>query len=259
MGPSPFTFGYGQQQQQGGYGGNLAGGLRPAFFSSPGTLSALLSGKGSSVGGGSGNSPSTPGSGNGAGLPPYSPPPPPYSSSSPVLIAKAGTLDRAERERAGERAREAERERQKERQEREVQVAAATIANQTLFRKLGGAFWDAFAGSSSGSTSSSSTSSSSSTHANGSNNGASTSGSAGVVATSTNPTNFQGQRNWDADKVRKVLEGKAVVRVVDIEDLPKSDPSRIQARKEKECTMSKTCTDLLEESMRGLSLAGKKA
>lgn len=29
-----------------------------------------------------------------------------------------------------------------------------------------------------------------------------------------------GKREWDADKVRKVLEGKAVVRVVDVESLP---------------------------------------
>jgi bZIP-type transcription factor MBZ1 len=58
----------------------------------------------------------------------------------------------------------------------------AAMASQTLFRKLGNAVWDAFIGSSSHSSSSSSS-----------------------------------RGDWDADKVRKVLEGKAVLRVVDVE------------------------------------------
>lgn len=60
----------------------------------------------------------------------------------------------------------------------------AAMASQTLFRKLGSAVWDAFIGSPSHSSSSSSSSS---------------------------------RGDWDADKVRKVLEGKAVLRVVDVE------------------------------------------
>lgn len=59
------------------------------------------------------------------------------------------------------------------------QAMLASIASQTLLGKLGSAFWDAF------------------------------SGSAGPVG--------PGARSWDADKVRRVLEGKAVVRVVDVE------------------------------------------
>lgn len=58
------------------------------------------------------------------------------------------------------------------------QAMLATIASQTLLGKLGSAFWDAFSGGSS---------------------------------TSGRPA------SWDADKVRRVLEGTAVVRVVDIE------------------------------------------
>ena len=61
----------------------------------------------------------------------------------------------------------------------------AAMASQTVFRKLGSAVWDAFIGSPSHSSSSSSSSSS--------------------------------RGDWDADKVRKVLEGKAVLRVVDVE------------------------------------------
>ena len=57
----------------------------------------------------------------------------------------------------------------------------AAMASQTLFRKLGNAVWDAFIGSPSHSSSSSS------------------------------------RGDWDADKVRKILEGKAVLRVVDVE------------------------------------------
>ena len=62
----------------------------------------------------------------------------------------------------------------------------AAMASQTLFRKLGNAVWDAFIGGSSSTHSSSSSSSSS-------------------------------RGDWDAEKVRKVLEGKAVLRVVDVE------------------------------------------
>lgn len=57
-------------------------------------------------------------------------------------------------------------------------------------RKLGSAFWDAFSGSSS-------------------------SPLAGVGI----------KKEWDADKVRKVLEGKAVVRVVDVDPSPSSSSS----------------------------------
>ena len=58
----------------------------------------------------------------------------------------------------------------------------AAMASQTLFRKLGNAVWDAFIGSPS----------------------------------SSSPSSFS-RGDWDADKVRKVLEGKAVLRVVDVE------------------------------------------
>ncbi|KAI0784121.1 hypothetical protein C8Q75DRAFT_736516 [Abortiporus biennis] len=63
----------------------------------------------------------------------------------------------------------------------------ASIASQTLVRKLGSAFWDAFSGSS-----------------------------------STSPASAHGlpRKDLDADKVRRVLEGKAVVRVVDVESTP---------------------------------------
>lgn len=67
----------------------------------------------------------------------------------------------------------------------------ASIASQTLFSKLGNAFWDAFARpSSSSSSSSASPASSSSALARG---------------------------DWDHDKVRRVLEGKAVVKIVDVD------------------------------------------
>ncbi|KAI0088981.1 hypothetical protein BDY19DRAFT_985376 [Irpex rosettiformis] len=63
------------------------------------------------------------------------------------------------------------------------QAMLASMASQTLCSKLGSAFWDAFSGE---------------------------------------PSNRLGSSRsaWDAEKVRKVLEGKAVVRVVDVE--PKS-------------------------------------
>jgi len=145
----------------------------------------------------------------------------------------------------------------------------AAMASQTLFRKLGSAVWDAFIGSPSHSSSSSSS-----------------------------------RGDWDADKVRKVLEGKAVLRVVDVEPVtvstaaaasasvssthstPSASPkwSGVASRSSlgqsrstasstssassnqphatedsnKKCCKTKAAVcDILEESMRGLSL-GKK-
>lgn len=86
------------------------------------------------------------------------------------------------------------------------QAMLASMASQTLLGKLGNAFWDAFSGE---------------------------------------PSNRLGTSRsaWDAEKVRKVLEGKAVVRVVDVEpkatvpQIPtpaavseKAGPSRLPAR-----------------------------
>ncbi|PPQ66636.1 hypothetical protein CVT24_006928 [Panaeolus cyanescens] len=186
---------------------NLASGMRPHFIVSPtrtnlpstlassGTLSALLSGKTSASS--------------------YPTPP-----TSPQLHTKTITSPK-------------ERELQVQREKEQQQAMLAAVASQTIFRKLGGAFWEAFTG---GSSSSSSTSSSS---------------------------------NLDADKVKRVLEGKAVLRVVDLEPAtppmtPKpratavsSRPSMVSAGQEKEKGCASALTDILEESMRSLTL-GKK-
>ncbi|THG98895.1 hypothetical protein EW026_g3373 [Hermanssonia centrifuga] len=71
------------------------------------------------------------------------------------------------------------------------QAMLASMASQTLLGKLGSAFWDAFSGSSP---------------------------SSGVAGRS---------RDWDTDKVRRVLEGKAVLRVVDVEPSPAPVPSPV--------------------------------
>jgi len=143
--------------------------------------------------------------------------------------------------------------------EKEVQRDAmyAALASQTLLGKLGSAFWDAFSGGSSSSPSSSS------------------------LHSSVGGGAFN--RQWDADKVRKVLEGKAVVRVVDVENvvdkkarvpIPVSVPVLgvgkkqemvVGVGKEGKCMEKERggegakciVSDILEESMRSLSL-GKK-
>ncbi|EEB98051.1 hypothetical protein MPER_02511, partial [Moniliophthora perniciosa FA553] len=131
-------------------------------------------------------------------------------------------------------------------QQQQMMVAAAlaTTASQTLLGRLGSAFGDAFSG------------------------GSSTSPAA---AGTGKPHAFNGGvgngRTWDADKVRKVLEGKAVVRVVDLEDTPtpvkREDTSPVLkpslARKTQEDTKEdSTCiASMLEEKMKTLSL-GKK-
>ncbi|KAJ6627615.1 hypothetical protein B0H10DRAFT_1993381 [Mycena sp. CBHHK59/15] len=186
----------------------LASGLRPKYFASP--------------------------------LLPYASPLSSYASSSSLSLSLSGKGTALQKEREREREREREKERER--------AMYAALASQTLLKRLGGAFWDAFSGSPSASSSSS------------------------------------GNARWDAEKVRKVLEGKAVVRVVDVEAAPtavrapapviraaspvigasaktspvlgaKTSPSA------KACSSSERdkcrITDMLEESMRSLSL-GKK-
>ncbi|KAI0072164.1 hypothetical protein K474DRAFT_1668174 [Panus rudis PR-1116 ss-1] len=130
----------------------LAGNLRPHYFAtktSP-ALAALLSGKTNTLASSSSASSSYP----------TPPPSPPMRTVSPSTTASSRQAPTAEQQ----------------------QAMLAAVASQTLVKKLGSAFWDAFSGSSS-----------SSAHT---------------------------QKGWDADKVRKVLEGKAVVKVVDVEPTP---------------------------------------
>ncbi|TFK72856.1 hypothetical protein BDN72DRAFT_762703 [Pluteus cervinus] len=113
--------------------------------------------------------------------------------------------------------------------QKEQQTAAFTaLASQTLFKKLGSAFWDAFSGSS--------------------------------------PSPSTSSPSLDTDKVRRVLEGKAVVRVVDIEPatpvptaatLSSSSPLKTIVAPTPVKDHKSCCTELLEESMRSLTL-GKK-
>ena len=125
------------------------------------------------------------------------------------------------------------------------QAALASMASQTLMQRLGGAFWQAFSGSSSPSSHPIS----------------------GVCGTNTTP-----RESWDADKIRRVLEGKAVVRVVDVEP-PSAAKNEKVAKEMKEmvqqsqpqqqacanicATARETGFCVLEESMRALTL-GKK-
>ncbi|KDR76513.1 hypothetical protein GALMADRAFT_139439 [Galerina marginata CBS 339.88] len=231
-----------QQQQQQPSG--LASNMRPHFFqpsskpnmptsssySPPGygsTLSALLSGKHTT-----------------SSTLAYPSPP-----SSPLLNPK-GLASSSSASASAQ---------QQQREKEQQQAMFAAMASQTVFRKLGTAFWDAFTGSSSSSS-------------------ASASGSALA----------QSGGNWDADKVQRVLSGKAVLRVVDVE--PVTPPVTPKLRAVVATTTStktntsasvapsvtsrtpalvpscaddarKCCstaiTDILEESMRSLTL-GKK-
>ncbi|KAF8642665.1 hypothetical protein AX16_009446 [Volvariella volvacea WC 439] len=203
----------------------LAAGLRPHFFASSAaskvpilastsSVSALLSGK------------HAPAMASAASSSAAAYPTPP---ASPSLPASSPSLTKQ--------------------QQQQQHQAIAALAGQTLLKKLGSAFWDAFAGSSSSSASSPSSQA----------------------------------KPWDADKVRRVLEGKAVLKVVDLEPSPApstsvgiqtpATPAPIPApltlsssssasslssvtAKERGCDKC-GLTDILEESMRSLSL-GKK-
>ncbi|KAI0747170.1 hypothetical protein C8Q80DRAFT_1220319 [Daedaleopsis nitida] len=106
------------------------------------------------------------------------------------------------------------------------QAMLATMASQTLLSKLGSAFWEAFARPS---------------------------GTLGA--------NGNAKQEWDADKVRRVMEGTAVIRVVDVE--PQAQPARPSAtvamsKPEKDCMKCATAvTDLLAESMASLNISRK--
>ncbi|EGN92495.1 hypothetical protein SERLA73DRAFT_190971 [Serpula lacrymans var. lacrymans S7.3] len=115
--------------------------------------------------------------------------------------------------------------------EQQQHAIYAAIASQTLLGRLGSAFWDAFSGS-------------------------------------TGPSNNGGRvtPSWDAEKVRKVLEGKAVVKVVDVDGsalapkVPVATPRPISRSTSPICPRARcteTLTDILEESMRSLTLNKK--
>ena len=102
------------------------------------------------------------------------------------------------------------------------------MVSQTLLQRLSGAFLQAFMGDSSSETN---------LHA---------------------PT-------WDADKIRRVLEGKAVVKIIDVGPGEKVGASPVgpsvstlsNGLEARECTKDSSLTAVLEDSMRTLSL-GKK-
>ncbi|KAK0213002.1 hypothetical protein DFS33DRAFT_1370381 [Desarmillaria ectypa] len=113
----------------------------------------------------------------------------------------------------------ASKDQQKEK-EQQQQAMIAALAGQTLLKRLGSAFWDAFAGGSSP-------------------------GDASSI-------------KIDTDKVRRVLEGKAVVKVVDVEEQKVVRKETGATRRTAEVkSEGKDVCSLLEESMRSLTL-GKK-
>ncbi|KAK0195248.1 hypothetical protein F5146DRAFT_1024766 [Armillaria mellea] len=106
---------------------------------------------------------------------------------------------------------------QRRENEQQQQAMIAALASQTLLKRLGSAFWDAFSGGSS-----------------------------------------PGNTSLSADKVRRVLEGKAVVKVVDVEDqkVARKEMGAMKRMTDVKNEPKDACS-LLEESMRSLTL-GKK-
>ncbi|KAF7974956.1 hypothetical protein HWV62_10679 [Athelia sp. TMB] len=109
---------------------------------------------------------------------------------------------------------------------RQQEALLAAMASQTLLKKLGGAFWDAFSGAPSSSTSANT-------------------------------------KAWDAEKVRKVLEGRAVVRVVDVDapaparEVPVAKKPEVPVKKPEKERCCATVAEILEESMRSLTISKK--
>ena len=108
----------------------------------------------------------------------------------------------------------------------------ASMASQTLVGKLSSAFWDAFSAKPAG------------------------------ISTSTPGASVRPSRQLDADKVRRVMEGSAVLKVVDVEPQEKaaSRPAQPVHTRASPVPMTASCahiTDVLAESMATLSI-GKK-
>jgi hypothetical protein len=108
------------------------------------------------------------------------------------------------------------------------QAMLAAMASQTLLQQLGRAFWQAF--------------------------------TARSPSHEADPTT--NAPSWDADKIRRVLEGKAVVSVVDIEPEVKVVAATVSSTQTlpnsantHECAKGCGPTAALEESMRTLSLS----
>ncbi|KAJ7880753.1 hypothetical protein B0H14DRAFT_3106117 [Mycena olivaceomarginata] len=178
----------------------LAGGLRPKYFASP-TLPYASSSTNHST----------------SSL---------AASLAGLSLSPKGSALQAQQQRQREQQREAESARERE---RETAMYAA-MASQTLLKKLGGAFWDAFSGHE---------------------------GKSALPSSSS---------SLDTEKVRKVLEGRAVVRVVDLDPpSPKIAPaspkmaatSASKDKCQKAIDKCHSMAGVLEESMRSLSL-GKK-
>jgi bZIP-type transcription factor MBZ1 len=108
------------------------------------------------------------------------------------------------------------------------QALLASIASQTLVQQLGSAFWQAF-----------------------------------MTQVPSTGASSAGTPTWDADKIRRVLEGKAVVSVVDVEPevdvraSPVSPPAHTLPNDATTHESSKGCglTTVLEEGMHALSLS----
>lgn len=108
------------------------------------------------------------------------------------------------------------------------QAMVAALASQTLLSRMGSAFWEAFSGSST------------------------SSGSTTRVGGPATGTGTGAQRpSWDAEKVRKVLEGRAVLRVVDVE------PPAVSVINEK-VFVDEGLGLGLEEKMKSLSIGGER-
>ena len=115
------------------------------------------------------------------------------------------------------------------------QAMLASMASQTLVGKLSSAFWDAFSAKPAG------------------------------ISTSTPGASVRPARQLDADKVRRVMEGSAVLKVVDVEPQEKaaSRPAQPVLARSPPVSTTSSCdkmthiTDVLAESMATLSL-GKK-
>lgn len=109
------------------------------------------------------------------------------------------------------------------------QALLAAMASQTLLQRLGRAFWQAFAAHS--------------------------------PSNDANPN--AGAPAWDSDKIRRVLEGKAVLSVVDVEPEVKVGAAAVSptsqtlpnGTKTHECSKGCNLTGTLEEGMRALSLS----
>lgn len=183
----------------------LANNLRPQYFSSAATSAGSHSGTGKAPFGSLLSGKGLPYAYSSHGQLHSSVNPHGHGLPTPPSSPRIGEKERAQQQAQNRRA-------QQQREQVQTHALLANLASQTILQKLGHALWDAFSGAGTGSS----------------------------PVPSHLASAATGSRAWDADKVRRILDGTAVLQVVDVDRKPSASTasSSADALADSLCSMS---------------------